>query len=272
MLGFFFRHYDPVVTRYVVFDDGSNDGSLEILKRHPRVEIRPFVRTHPDLFVLSQRDLQNSVWKESRGAADWVIVTALDEHLHVKGWQLSDYLRAARRSRLTAIPALGFQMLSEDVPDPTEQLAVTRTIGAANEDMSKLSIFNPDAIEDTGFSVGRHNAAPRGELRLAPRDELMLLHYKYIGFARTLARHREQSGGLGVTDRENQWGHQYQWDATQLQASWNAFASQALDLAAPEFWPWQQLGRRRWWRATDFNDSPRRMLHRLGLRSRFLRL
>ena len=28
MLGFFFRHYDPFVTRYTIFDDGSDDGSL----------------------------------------------------------------------------------------------------------------------------------------------------------------------------------------------------------------------------------------------------
>ena len=29
MLAFFFRHYDPWVDRYVIYDDGSTDGSLE---------------------------------------------------------------------------------------------------------------------------------------------------------------------------------------------------------------------------------------------------
>ena len=41
MLGFFFRHYDPLVQRYVVFDDGSTDGSLDFLRAHPKVEVRP---------------------------------------------------------------------------------------------------------------------------------------------------------------------------------------------------------------------------------------
>lgn len=41
MLEFFFRHFDPVVSRYVFYDDGSSDGTLEILGRHPRTEIRP---------------------------------------------------------------------------------------------------------------------------------------------------------------------------------------------------------------------------------------
>ncbi len=39
MLGFFFRHYDSWVDRYVVYDDGSIDGSLTILAGHPKVEL-----------------------------------------------------------------------------------------------------------------------------------------------------------------------------------------------------------------------------------------
>jgi Glycosyl transferase family 2 len=41
MLGFLFRHYDPLVQRFVVYDDGSTDDSLEILRSNPKVEVRP---------------------------------------------------------------------------------------------------------------------------------------------------------------------------------------------------------------------------------------
>ena len=34
-LGFFFRHYNPFVTRYTIFDGGSDDGNLEILRAYP---------------------------------------------------------------------------------------------------------------------------------------------------------------------------------------------------------------------------------------------
>src|SRR5690348_14183784 len=83
MLGFFFRHYDRFVQRYVVFDDGSTDRSLEILRAHPRVEVRS---TAPDgdreSWVVSGMELLQSCWKESRRRADWVICTDIDEHLH----------------------------------------------------------------------------------------------------------------------------------------------------------------------------------------------
>ena len=53
LLGYFFRHYDRWVDRYFVHDDGSTDGTLEILRSHPKVVVRAFPRTVPDSFVLS---------------------------------------------------------------------------------------------------------------------------------------------------------------------------------------------------------------------------
>ena len=81
MLPFFFRHYDPIVSRYFVFDDHSNDGTLDLLHGHPNVEVRPCVRSDPDSLILSLMSVCNECWKRSRGWADWVIVTDIDEHL-----------------------------------------------------------------------------------------------------------------------------------------------------------------------------------------------
>src|SRR6266481_3219141 len=65
MLPYFFRHYDPFVDRYIIFDDGSTDGSLQILTDHPKVELRRFVRSDPDSFACSEQALSNACWKES---------------------------------------------------------------------------------------------------------------------------------------------------------------------------------------------------------------
>ena len=205
MLGFFFRHYDELVQRYIIFDDGSNDGSVEILRTHPKVEMRRWQRD-PDSFVLSEQDLSNHCWKESRGRADWVIVLDLDEFLFHSA--LLDYLSFLKSAAVTVVPALGFQMMSEIFPRPEEQLANTRVHGAPWTQMCKCSVFDPDKIEEINFSPGRHRADPIGRVLAPPRDELLNLHYKYLGFDYVVARHRELRGGMGATDQSKNWGTQ----------------------------------------------------------------
>src|SRR5262245_9842041 len=81
MLPYFFRHYDPLVDRYFVYDDGSTDGSRELLRQHPKVSLRSF-ESSGDSFVDSARSFYDTAWQESRGQADWVMLVNIDEHLH----------------------------------------------------------------------------------------------------------------------------------------------------------------------------------------------
>ena len=255
MLGFFFRHYNPWVDRYIVYDDASTDGSLELLRCHPKVEVRRFQRTCKDSFVLSHQVLHNEAWKESRGTADWVIVTAIDEHLHVKGRSMSDYLLDCTREGVTLVPALGYQMISEEYPDPGEWLCTSRTWGAPWSVMNKLSVFNPGAVVETGFVAGRHSAEPRGDLRLPARDELILLHYKYLNFDRTLQRHRELRHGMLDIDVARGFGFQYHWSAERLCEEWARLQAHAIDIGLPGFRPWRMHEPPRWWRPDGFLDE-----------------
>ena len=69
--------------------------------------------------------LHNGFWKESRDSADWVVVTAIDEHLHLPGRSIRDYLWQCTAQRVTCIPGLGYQMVSEEFPEPGEFLCET---------------------------------------------------------------------------------------------------------------------------------------------------
>lgn len=244
MLPFFFRNYDRFVTRYFIFDEDSTDASLSILQNHLNVEVRRFVRVDPASFVLSEQALSNECWKVSRGVADWVIVTDIDEHLYH-----SDLLTLLTRYKAlgtTFVPALGYQMISEEFPGPSEMLCETRTQGAPRRGLCKASLFDPKAIEEVNYSPGRHVAAPTGNVKLPPQDELLLLHYKYLGFERTLARHRQLRSGLGTKDIANGWGHQYSWSEAQLRDNWNAFAEKAVDVRKHARSPWD-YPLPRWW-------------------------
>src|SRR5687768_1774004 len=127
ILPFFFRHYDNIVSKYFIFDNGSTDGSIEFLSKHDKVQVRRFVPVDPDSFVISEQLLSNDCWKQSRGHADWVIVTDVDELLYHP--EMAPLLQEYSELGVTLVPALGFEMVSDDFPEANETLCETRTKG-----------------------------------------------------------------------------------------------------------------------------------------------
>jgi hypothetical protein len=245
MLPFFFRHYDPVVDRYIIYDDGSTDNTLKLLTAHDRVEVRPFVRTHATSYVLSAQTLHGRMWKESRGHADWVIITTVDEHLyHPAG--LTGYLREARRRRITAIPALAFQMVADTFPSPDECLAQTQRFGVPLDSYNKLNIFDPNELSEIHYMPGRHRAVLEGYVRYPKQDRLLLLHYKFLGMDYLLRRYALLRSGLGSTDKEFRFGYQYGLGRDALEAEFAELRRSAIDATSTRA---RNLIREKWWRA-----------------------
>ena len=248
MLGFMFRHYDRLVQRYVVFDDGSTDASLDILRSNPKVDLRQMpAYSDPESRVASGLAVLENCWHESRGQADWVIVTDIDEHLWHR--DLEAYLLRQKQDGVTIIPALGFQMLSNHFPQPDSLLSEMVTTGAPFPVMNKMNIFSPDDIEATNFTVGRHSASPQGNVIAPAHDELLLLHYKYLGFERTYLRLKQSLTRQRAKDFAFNWGIQYSWSTDELRQNWDEVAAQVVDTSAPDLRLSEMHGEPHWWDA-----------------------
>ncbi len=258
MLPFFFRHYDPWVDRYVIYDDHSTDATLELLHAHPRVEMRPFIRSVPDSFVLSAQAIHNSCWKESRGAADWVIISDIDEHLYHS--DLAAYLMVCQRSGVTAIPALGYNMVTDIFPQGGQRLCEMVLRGEPSANMSKLSLFDPNSLTGTRYAVGRHSAAPRGKVRYPEEDRLLNLHFKTLGLDYTIARYRLLATKRGTRDRANKWGYHYDLPTEKIAKAYTARLARAFDVIAAGERAAQTHLAPRWWRP---QRQPGKLLRKL---------
>jgi glycosyltransferase involved in cell wall biosynthesis len=254
MLEFFFRHYEPWVERFVLFDDGSTDGSRAYLRSKPAAEVRTMPYADPDSFEYSKKVVYDRCWKESRGAADWVIVLDVDEFLHHAS--LEGYLRSCQQQGITCIPALGIDMVTETFPDAGENLARSRTQGAPNQAYCKLGIFNPDAIESIDFSVGSHSASMTGRVVLPERDELLLLHYKKLGLDYYVARSAAIDARRKNGDREKGWGHHFAWPRGRLESNLVKLRRNCIDVTDRNLELWQNYPAPRWWR--PLADQPPR--------------
>jgi len=155
-----------------------------------------------------------------------VVITAVDEILYVP--RIASYLARCAKQGVTAIPALGFQMISRTRPTAARPLTELVTRGCPWPMMNKLSVFDPNRLEETRQAPGRHTAAPIGDVRYPERDELLLLHYKYLSFEDTFRRGGELQQKLGVVDRERGFGHKYAWPEDRLRLDWERFEQMSV--------------------------------------------
>lgn len=260
LLPFFFRHYEPWVQRFVIYDNGSTDETRALLAAKPNVELREFPWSDPDSFVASHRALHNSCWRESKGKADWVVVTAIDEHLHHP--DIQGYLWRCAARGITCIPALGYQMVTKDFPGPDEWLAMTHSWGVPMAAMSKLRLFNPAAVEPN-IGIGGHGALPGGCVVYPRRDELLLLHYKDLGIDYRAGRDVLLRTGLRAGDRARNWGNHYEMRPEHLQSYFNYLWANAVDVRGRGYVPWLDHREPRFWRTEKKRRSLAQRIRRL---------
>jgi hypothetical protein len=131
---------------------------------------------------------------------------------------------------VTAVPALGFEMLADSKPQTEDLLVKDYRYGAPFWAVSKLSLFRPDAIDETNFEVGRHIAKPTGRVVIPDTDELLNLHYKHMGVFATHTRNQKLISGLGITDKSNKWGFHYSRSIAELQRKFDELKSRRIDV------------------------------------------
>jgi len=208
MLPFFLDYYGPWVDRLVIFDDQSDDGTAENLKRHPKVDLRP-LPPKGSSFVLAALEIWQHAWKESRTRADWVIVTNIDEFIYHPGG-MRGYLERCTEQGVTMVHPRGYEMVGERFPDPGQSLVETVRKGVAMFGQDKRQVFNPDAVTEMNYGPGRHDCRPTGRVVEPSVVEASLLHYKYVDtHAYLLRRQRSLARRMLDGDRRSGFGMQY---------------------------------------------------------------
>jgi hypothetical protein len=203
--------------RIIVYDNMSDDRTVELLSRDPRVEIRSWDsngQIRDDLYL----EIKNNCWKEARGLADWVIVADFDEILN-RVEQTGDgnaYMNldfsVPFNNGYTIIKPYGYNMVSPDAPlgEPQHPYHYAKK-GVYHWPMEKPCCFRPDKIQEINFVPGCHSIQPVGEANIYNGPEYKLMHFKLWNLDHYLQKIQAQATRLSAINRERGWGEHYTW-------------------------------------------------------------
>jgi glycosyl transferase family 2 len=228
IIPFFLRHYEPIVDRIIIFDDGSTDRSRELLAASPKVELRRLKKG--ESYILMQMREMSQCWKESRGRADWAIVCDIDEHIY-HHHDLRAYLKWCRAEGVTILKPVGIDMVSADFPASDALLSETVRLGVRLPLLDKKAVFDPSKIDEINYGAGRHAATPVGHLIFPPKPEIKLLHYKALGFNYLLDRTQQLGKRKTSFDLERGWGLHDQRPADDIRLGFDQMLKEAMDIS-----------------------------------------
>lgn len=231
MWPYFIRHYEQYCERIVVYDNGSDDGTQDLVRRHSLCELRHVdSRGQFDERILMM--IKGQMWKESRKTADWVICCDVDELLYHP--RLMDYLADCRQRSVTIPVPSGWQMVHDRFPSTDRQVYDEIRTAVSDARYGKRIIFNPAAIHEINYWPGCHIARPEGDISEDSNQLLKLLHFKFLGLEYVAARYMDFARRMSDFNRANGFGAQYLQTPEQLEAEFRRWQSQARPLEISE--------------------------------------
>lgn len=202
-----FHHYDSLVDRFFIFDNGSSDSSKEIINRHPKTELNPFQTKGFDDVVHMR--IKNECWKKSRGNADYVIVCDIDEFIYLS--QPMDFFTRIKGQNISIPHSIGYNMVAEEFPkySKTPSLISAVNRGVISNDYSKCLFFDPYKIVDINYEPGAHICHPTGMVRYSKYPLYKVLHYKNLGYEYVIDRSKEYRLRMSEENIKNNYAIQY---------------------------------------------------------------
>lgn len=224
ILPFMIDYWSKIANKVVVFDNNSDDGSVEYLKQYDWIEVRPYpIETNNQVNDDIHRRIKDECWKECRGkGVDWVIVSDLDETIWAK--DLQGLLQLAKDNNADVLQPDGWDFVSLTFPEHKEgQLLHEQVKNCMKPPITwdKPIIFNPDNVEEINYTPGGHLANPICKGGYYRIEGLFLFHFKYLSLDYLVAKRFATAPRQAEINLRNGWGFEYQFNREQIEAQFN---------------------------------------------------
>lgn len=188
---FVIDYWKRFVTDAYVFDNGSDDGSLENFAKYDWIHVNDISQyTGGKLNDILNVNIKNSIWKQFKGNYDYVICCDFDECPYCEDWD--SVLTKLDELNASLIYPKHCNMVDEEFKN-YEEGKLYHELNPYCEDLNKKGIvelrrtnrcyiINPKTVEDINYLPGQEFCYPIAE-NMTPYyiDNIYMFHLHYIG-------------------------------------------------------------------------------------------
>jgi len=194
LLPHFFKHYEWA-DRIVIYDNESDDGSQEFIKKQKNAELRIYKTSGGWQDNLTMIRIKNTCWKGD--TSDLVVICDMDEFL-IDHEKAEPYV-----GNQVVFDCLWWEMVSEKVPEDFKSITMKFNPTRLG---SKALCFNP-TIDAINYLPGAHLCHPVPNHRIS--GVLSYNHYSALSEEYLVSRWSRYRSRTGDKDKKYGYGHHY---------------------------------------------------------------
>lgn len=197
------------ITKAIVYDNGSTDGSIEYMSQFDFIEVRNYVTDGCNDLILT--NIKNNVWKEARHIADFVIVCDLDEVIYCKDPE--NIFNKLKEENITICKQPWLTYISDKKPVYTPGKLLHEISPYVYDDHCdpKRLLFNPNEIIEMNYGFGAHDCQPVGNINEKEIKNLYIIHlHKNLSLEFFLDRYRKLNNRRSNINKFYKFGSHYE--------------------------------------------------------------
>ena len=228
---------EQVDLNVVVYDNHSDDGCIDELKKYDWIEIRYFESDH-SLNDEIHMNIKNNCWKEAKGKIDFAIVSDFDEVL----WgDFVSELQYMHDNNYNVLGTLWYALCSKEFPTYQEGKYLHQIVKRGYEQiyinmnyygLGKFMLIDVNKIDDMGWTQGSHRHNTKPEARIYKSNKIYAFHInKGLSEDYFVKRTKILEKRLSETNIKKGYGFHYKYDENTLRTNYRENYNSSIDIS-----------------------------------------